>query len=252
MSYTPLYTSLDKVESITRVSFTQSSVPTRADVLSWVEQIESRVEARALGSHTATDQYIDVPMAEEIYPDYTWYYEVEDAKLRFEVEGGVVVPLGGVKYPIISVTSLYKNDEDYDSTPDWEQLTEWDGSSDDTDFMLLTTGRRDSGYALWFYDDEPEPGPKRLKATYTYGYNIDADILDDWCGLYTSIKVLTARMGSNEDSGLSMLEGGDLGVHINTNYKDRIEELRRQIVEIEIEYFPLRRAEDDDLAMEVL
>ena len=252
MSYTPVYTSFEAIEEITQITIDDRSVPSYTAVLRWIEQIESRVVARALGSHTVTDQYIDVPVGDDIYPNYTWYYEVDGARLKFDIEGGYVVPLGDVKYPVISITSLYKNDADFEDAPNWEQLTEWDGSTDDTHFMLLTSGRKNSGYALWFYEEEPEPGPKRLKMSYTYGNNIDPEILEEWVTLNVCVKILVARMGTNQKDSLATLRGVDVGRHINQNYSDRIGYLRAQIIEIEAFYFPRRRAEDDGFAMEVI
>jgi len=214
-----------------------------------IEQVEARVAERRLGSHTATDQYVDVPVTEEIYPEYTWYYEVEGAKLKFDFNEGVVVPLARVKSPIISITTLEKNDEDPDDTADWETLTEGPGAS--SHFMLLTSGTKDLGYALWFYDEEPEPGPKRLRVDYSYGYNVDSDILADWCTLNVGVKILVARLGTNQPDGLASLEGGDLGTFMNTNYRDRIALYRAEILEIEALYFP-RIPSEMDIAVEII
>jgi len=243
------YTSIEKISNLLQITIDEVSVPDEDAVTEWITEIEARVTERALGSHTATDQYIDVPTVEEIGGEYSWYYRVKNAKLKFHFAEGLVVPLGRVKSPILSITSLYKNDEDPSDAPNWEQLTE--GPGDGSHFILLTSGTKDLGYALWFYDEEPKEGPKRLKMTYKYGFNIDSNILSDWCTLNVAIKVLLARMGTNQADGLAYLEGGDLGTYMNTNYRERIEEIRKEISRIEENYFPPEEG-TSDIAVGVL
>ncbi|MHA1742537.1 MAG: hypothetical protein ACTSVD_10665 [Candidatus Thorarchaeota archaeon] len=230
------YTSISKIEDLLQITIDEASIPDENAVSQWITEFEARIEELALGSHTVTDQYIDVPLIEKIDKPYKWTFSNENAKLRFDLTKGVIVPLGDVKSPIISITALYKNDEDPDDPPNWEQLTE--GPGDGSHFMLLKSGRKEWGYALWFYDEEPEEGPKRLKLDYTYGFNIDSNILSDYCTMGVAIKVLLARMGTNEADGLAYLEGGDLGSYMNTNYRERIAILKQEMREIEEKYFP--------------
>jgi hypothetical protein len=84
--------------------------------------------------------------------------------------------------------------------------------------------------------------------SYTYGYNIDSDILSEYCTYAVGAKVILARMGSNSPDGLSWLEAGDLGSHMNTNYRERLREYRREMRRIEEDHFP-SRASEKDLAM---
>lgn len=250
-SYVCLYTSPEHVSEVTQITIDDNSVPKYETVLRWCEQIERRIIERRLGNHSAIASYIDVPYAEEPTDTYQIYYEASTDKLSLVYpRGGILVPLGAVKSPIISITKLWKNDESFDDAPVWEALVEWDGSTADSDYMLLKSGLKDSGYALWFYEDLPEFGPNRLRLKYYYGYNIHTKILGDWCSLKVGIKILLARMGTNKSSGLGMLEGDELGVFMSTNYRERIAEMRAQVDEIEAMYFPTRET-SDTLAMEI-
>jgi hypothetical protein len=178
-----------------------------------------------------------VPNQEET----SWYWTIEwtprNDTLRFSRgEGGYLVPLLNVKSPIISITELQKNDEDYADTPDWISLTE--GPADNSSFLLLTSGLKNLGYAIWFYDNLPMAGPKRLRVTYTYGYNVDNEILQRWCTLKVAIKVLVAKMGTSSASGLTELQGEGLGIYLPRQYKRRIDELKAEVAIIEKTYFP--------------
>jgi len=252
MSYRGTWTSVEKVAELVQLTIDDHSIPKQASVHDWIEQIESRVVERRLGSHSVAAEYIDVPIQADVDWDYyTLYYNVRNDKLRLSaISAGVLVPLGKVKSPVISITKLYKNDEDPEDVPVWDELTEWDGTKA-SHFMLLTSTVKGLGYALWFYDEEPEAGPKRLKMQYAFGFNIDEDIIVDWCTLHVGIKILTIRMGSNEPSGISIMEGDELGTFVTTNYEQRIAEYRRQIADIEERYFPPREQEKG-LVMEIL
>jgi len=250
MPYTPLYTSISNVEDLVQFNIDDSSIPDQDAVLVWIEQVESRVVEARLATHTATNEYINVMVGDDIADVYSWEYDVEDARLKFNLNEGIIVPLGRVKYPVISITTLEKNDEDPDSAASWDTLTEGPGAS--THFFLLTTGSKNHGYALWIYDEVPEPGPRRLRATYSYGWAVDSDILGDWCALGVAIKILVARMGTNEPDALASLDADTLGSHMNTNYAERIGFYRAQQLEIEAEYFPAQRAVEDTMAMEIL
>jgi len=240
MSYQPQYTSEEKVEGILQIDIDNDSNPSSSEVLTWIEEVEREVEERRLGSHTATDVYVDVPSLDEAAGYYSATYKAKTGQLFIATSmgAGILVPLLNIKGPIISITSLYKNDEDPSDTPDWEELTE--GPGDGSDFMLLeaTSGSKTYGYALWIYDNFPLAGPKRLKMSYTYGYNINSKILQEWCTLKVAIKVLEAKMGTSSGEGLTEFAGGDLGTYIPTQYQTRIALFKQRIKEIEATYFP--------------
>lgn len=242
-TYTPLYTSESKIEALTRVTIDSGSIPTSNETEVWIEEIEKRISEKAMGIQTVTGQYIDVQSDSLINAaDYSWEYDIADGKLKFSTGGlsGTVIPLVDVKMPVLTVTHLYVNASDPDEATTWTELTQ--GPAASSSFMLLRTGIKDLGYALWFYDNEPDSGVARIKMDYTYGYNITPQILSDYCTYGVAIKVLLARMGSNTASGLSMLEGGGLGNFMPVQYADRIAEYRTEMAEIEAKFFPSNRS----------
>jgi len=235
--YTPVYTTEANVEALTQISIDTGTVPTSTQVLDWIEEIERRIVEQALGSHAATDEYVDVPNQEDIGAYWTLEWTPKVDSLRFKYSGaGELVPLYNVKKPILSITSLYKNDEALDDAPSWTQLTE--GPANNSSFILLKSGIKGLGYALFFYDNYPSAGPKRLKVTYTYGWNVDSKILRDYCTLGVSVKVLEARMGTSSGDGLSEFQSGDFSTYIPTQYMNRIKLYKEEMKEIETKYFP--------------
>jgi len=243
-----IYVNEEDIEDLLQIDLSSSSVPDSAAVARWVDDMEAEIQARGLGSHMATDVYLDVPSGIDSVSNFDWAYNARTGNLKFDMGRGSVIPLNNIKFPVIGVTTLYKNDADVSSAPSWEALTQWDGTSASTHYMLLNSGKKSLGYALWIYDEEPLPGPKRLKMTYLYGRNVASEILSMYCTYAIAVKILMARMGSNEPDGLSMLEGGDLGSFVNRQYTERIAQYRYEMLRIEAEHFP----QDIELGMEVI
>lgn len=238
MPYSPLYISETLVEGQTQIDIGASTRPTTTQVLVWIEEIETGIVERALGSHTATDEYWDVPAQPVSAETYEPVYHVKTERLTIDGEGGLIVPLINAKKPIISITSLAKNDEALDDAPDWETLVE--GPAAGSEFVLLKSGTKALTYALFIYDNTPLPGPKRLKATYQYGWNVSSAILQEYCTLGVSIKVLEARRGTSQADGLTELTG-DLGTYIPAQYESRINQWKSRMVDIEQKHFQRRR-----------
>jgi len=231
------YTSEEAVEAITGISITDTSTPTSSQVAEWITEVEARIEERALGLHTATDEYIDVPEYNRGSGIYNFTYQADDDTVRIgSADKAHIVPLTNIRRPLISITKLEKNDESYTSTPNWVELTE--GPGDGADFLLLKGGKKQHGYALYFVDNPPRYGPKRLRINYTFGHNVNSSILKEYCTKLVAVNVLEARMGSNQIDSLSYIDGGALGVAMNTRYEERIKRWLDDIREIEERYFP--------------
>ena len=254
MAYNPLFTSEEDVESLTQLTITDASVPTSTELLDFIQQVEARVTERGLATHTAPDIYVDVPTQESVGSEYNWarqsysrfVYRIRQGQFNFNTASGLIIPLGNIQHPVIAVTTIHKNDEYPDDAPSWDLLVQWNGVVDDSSFMLLknTENQRRYGYAIFMYNAFPIVGPKRLKMTYTYGYNVDTEILKEWCTYQAAIKTLEARMGTNSVDGLSWAaDSGDLGQFVNTQYAERISLMRLRIAEIEIDHFPTDQEE---------
>jgi hypothetical protein len=242
-----IYTDEAKVESMLQLTITSSSIPTTSEVAKWISQSESSIADRSLGIHESGDVYIDVPGVDVGHRN-DWVYSARTGVLRFDMGKGMVVPLVDMKTPIVSITSLAKNDSSPEAAPSWDALTGWDGSSSGTNYMLMKAGDRQLGYAIWFYDDYPMQGLNRVKLNYTFGHNVDSEIIGQYCTYDVAIKVLMARMGTNEPDGLSMLEGGALGSFVPRQYQERIAEFRYEMLKIEVNHFP----SDKEIAIDVI
>jgi len=231
------YVSEEDVEALTQITINESSVPTSTQVSAWITQVEARVEERALGSHTATDEYIDVPAYTSNTGIYNYRYNSDTDIVQFgDPQSPNIVPLTSIRRPLISITKLEKNDEDYTESPNWVELTE--GPADGADYLLLRSGGKQHGYALYFIDNPPKPGPKRLRISYSYGHNVSTSILKEYCTKLVAVNVLEARMGTSSVDGLSYLDAGAFGVAMNTRYVERIQRWLEDIREIEDRYFP--------------
>ena len=242
MSYSPVYTTIEKVSSLIQVDLDTTSVPKIDEVLVYIQESEAKVIDRGLGSHNATNAYIDVPVTGSSQSSYT--FDLTDDVVLAE-RTGLVIPLGMIKHPIISVSNLAKNEASIGAAPVWEALTQWSDSAA-SDFMLLKSGRRDAGYALYIYENIPSiQGPNRLKMTYLYGSNVPTAILSDYCTLDVAIRVLMVRMGTNEIDGLSRVYGNNVGSAMVTNYTERIAEMKEKMALIEIMHFPGRSGESN-------
>jgi len=232
------YTDETKVEAITQFDIDATTNPSTSEVAQWITEIEADADARKLGSYTATDQVVDVPARLDYPPKDTiaWLYAIT-GKRWAEIANRVVIP---PFIPIISITNLYRNKADYTQEPDWDQLTEGPGSGDS--FILLkkeTKAKLFLGFAIYFYANTPYTGYQKVRMTYTYGWNINTDIIGEWCTLKVALKVLDAVMNATSPIGV-----GDYGVQdvrIGIDPKRRRLDIIERIKELEELYFPTRK-----------
>lgn len=231
------YCSETDVEALTQITISSSTTPTSIQLAQWIDWAEARVTENSLGRHTITDEYLDIPSYTEKEGVYNWEYNSDQDRISFgENLNGLIIPFTNSRRPIISINHLYKNDQSYSSAASWTELTE--GPGDGSDFLLLKGGGKQQGYAIYIYDNAPVSGPKRLKLDYDYGLNLANSILKEYCTKLVSINVLQARMGTSSIDGLSYLDGGDMGTSLNTRYRERIEEWKADVAEIERRFFP--------------
>lgn len=234
------YTTEALIEAATQVDITTTSDPSTSEVAEWISEVEAAMDAELLGSYTATNEEIDVARVWLPRKDtLEWIKGIVARSIPLDIQGEVVIP---EKKPIISMTSLAVNDNTLTEAPSWTTLTEWDGSSADTDYLviqkLMKTGIM-LGIGWYFYgDNKPKQGKKRIKATYTYGYNVPTKILQRYATLKVAIQVLETVMLSGEPTRIASYTGGDFQSFINTQLDPLIEGFRRKIEEIEDRYFP--------------
>ena len=233
---------ISDVEAYTQFTASSITTPSLQEETEWLAQAETEIEENSLGEHLIENIYLDVPSRETNRGVYDAEWDSKADHLYTQIgKRGLIVPLTNIKRPLLKITILEKNDEDYSADTDWTELTE--GPADGASYIILESGDKQHGYALMFFDNYPLYGPKRLRLSYQYGENINTGILREWVAKTVAVNVLGALMGTNSPTGLRILDmGGDVPFVYNTNYKDRILEYKTRLKEIEDKYFPVKKS----------
>jgi hypothetical protein len=231
MTYTPVYTSLDAIQSLLQIKIESDTHPNITDVLSWIEEVETDLKDKSLGTYT-TSGYVtfDFP-----YTNKTWK---DTVALRYsDIPVNIVGKVVSLPFsPIISITSMDYNAASLDTATDWTQLTE--GPGVDSDFIILKD-TDNNGYALFLYGSSIDNyGRQKLRASYTYGHAVEAVVLREYATLKVCKKVLFARVMSAQPVGISKYRGPDLQEFINTELTDIESKLDDRIKEIEDQLLP--------------
>jgi len=230
------YTSETDVEAFTQMDIKDDTNPNSTEVGNWIDEVEAMIDAQLLGTYTATDVKIDVePTFAYAKNTIKWLEEVSTYGYS-EPRARIVIP---PYLPIISVTKLYRNTASLSQAENWEELVEGPGAN--THFIVLKRRTKTGallGFAFYIYDNIPTAGRERLKATYTYGWNLSTNILREYATLKVAEKVLTARVLSGEPVGIASYTGPDLQSFVNTQYQAMLDYIERRTKEIEERYFP--------------
>jgi len=229
------YTSTTLVRGVTQFTDSGSTTPTTTQIEQWITEVEADADAMALGSYTLTDYLVDVLPGMD-YPAKDTLAALEAmAGLRFdEIKNLVVIP---PFTPIVSISSLSRRTSALGSTDAWEALTE--GSSADQHYVQLKRKTRSNkylGFALYFHHKNPEPGYQRVKMTYNHGWDLDTNIIGEWCTLKVALKVLLAELRAETPVG-----AGDYSIadtRVGVDIERRIVTTKERIKEIEERYFP--------------
>ena len=239
MTYTPKYSSQAKVTGITQFTPGVSTTPTETQVLTWIEEVEADVDARCLASYTATDQIIDI-VPELNYPSkgtIAWLEAVAGASYD-EISASILIP---PFLPFVSITSLYRRTTGLSETAAWELLTEGPGSS--ASFIIVKKRSKTNQYlgtGIYFYQNNPDIGYGRIKATYLYGWNLSTTIIGEWVTLKVAVKVFEALKEANTPYGSGDYSLADLRVGL-VDLEARSKGLLMRTEEIERQYFPERK-----------
>ena len=230
------FTTVEDIENLLQIDIKVSTKPSIAQVEDYIRQVDAQIDSRRLSLHSSDVlMKIDVIDATTLVKDSIKW--VQDG---MPSTGGVVVvpPLT----PIIDVCSgtLSMNSADISQAASWTLLVE--GGGDSTDFIVLRKRAKNNkylGYALYFYSSNaPAGGYQRLRGTWTYGYNIDEHILNEWATLKASEKVINARLFSGQPMNVASYTGGSMNTYVNTEYENQIAYIRERCREIEERYFP--------------
>jgi len=228
-----LYTTLDDIMGETQMGIDGNSRPSVRTVKKWITRISAHIDDQLLGTYSET-KYVDVSnVAEKTSEPVTYNYASDILNFGMGADG-VYVPVTSLKQPITSITTLSKNDEAITSAPSWEELTKWTGAVA-SDWGEILSQNHVMG--IYIFDDEPLVGFNRLKVVYSYGYNIDSDVLNEYCTLAVAIKVLSARTLAGRPGNMRQIAGVDLVDFIDfTN--SLIGYWKGRMKNIEDDYFP--------------
>jgi len=228
MAYTPKYTSERLVEGLLQIDISDSTSPNSSEVLKWIEEVEKYIDEHGWGSQTVTDELIDVPQRAFLENDIL----PEQAETVTRDIGRIVI---FPKRPIISIASLFVNEADLDEAENWK--ARYEGKGTNKHFIKLHAGRKKLAYGVFFHTEPPQPGYQRVKASYTWGWNVDSKILQKYATLKVAVQVLYAKMATSEPTGVTSFVGpGFTTAVMTTQYSERIERFERKIKEMEAEF----------------
>lgn len=229
------YTSTTLVTGVTQFTDSESTTPTTTQIEQWITEVEADADARALGEYTLTDQLIDVlPGLDYPAKDTLAWLEALAGQRYEEVSNLVVIP---PFIPIVNINSLSRRTSVLGSTDVWEALNE--GTTADKhyiQFMKKTKTNQYLGFAIYFHHSNPSPGYQRIKMTYNHGWNLDSNIIGEWCTLKVALKVLAARLEAETPVAAADYGIGD--TRVGVDLERRIAVTERRIKEIEDRYFP--------------
>jgi len=237
MSYSTRFTSEILVEGLLQIDITSSTKPTTTQVLNWIQEVEDGMMERnlAIASTDALTKFDVMPTNSYDRGTVAWVY----AGLPSDSDGKVVVP---PFVPIVEIFSgtLSRNNSSLTETADWDVLSE--GPGNDSDYVILRRRTRNNkyyGYAIYFYGDVPYSGRDRVRGTWSYGYNVDTQILQEYATLKVCEKVILARLMSGQPSNVATYTAGnDLNSYVNTQFETQLQYIKDRIIEIEKLHFP--------------
>jgi len=238
---TTRWTSIQDVERFLQVTLDANSKPSDAEVLDFIDEIESGILKEGWGTQTAVSgTVLDVdPTSAISRGSVAWWTQ----GLPENSQGRVVIP---PYKPIISVISgsFFKDESSLSQAENWTLLNCKDNipSITDTDFMILKkenhkTGNFD-GIAFYFYNNQPAAGYRKLSGGWVYGYNVDTKILREYATLKVCEKVILARLFSGQPMNIASFTGGDMEGWINTQFQVQMAYIQQRCDEIKKRHFP--------------
>lgn len=187
MSYIPQFTNLSSVSALTGETIDDTSDPTTAQVLEWIEEVEMEMIANGYSTEELTGIIMDIPEgdASRSDPVVSWIYD----DVSFLSGKVVILP----RIPFVSVANVQRNVTGYSQDPDWEDLTEGPGSS--SHFLIIRNPYKAGlrGVALYFYSNAPSVGFQKLKLDYTWGYDLPKTVLREYATCKASIMLLYSK-----------------------------------------------------------
>lgn len=239
--YAPIWTSITDIERFLQIDLDADTKPSDGEVLEFIDEVEASMTKERWGTQTAVSgTAIDIsPTGAISQGSVAWWLQgLPDGEM-----GRVAIPQF---LPIVSVTSgsVYRNNADLSNAPSMELLVCKDNlpGASDTDFMMIKkvnhkTGN-DDGIALYFYNNIPTAGRRRITAEWVYGYNIATKILREYATLKVCEKVILARLFSGQPMNVATFDGGGMNVYVNTQFEVQQAYIDKRTAEIERRHFP--------------
>lgn len=189
MSYNPVFTEFSSIKAMTGEEIDDTSSPTSAQVLQWIEEVEQDMIGKGYNTQALTDVIMDVPEGEP-GEDINLLQRGLIYSTRYYSQGKVVTLPHS---PFVSVANIKRNVAGYTETPDWEDLTEGPGSG--THFIIVKGSFKQGlrGISLYFYENAPYSGIQKMKLDYTWGYELPPTVLRDFATCKVSLMFLYAK-----------------------------------------------------------
>ena len=204
------YTSEANVEDELQTEISSATNPSRSAVTRWIAQVEAEIDERTLYQYTATDEVDAVgtrPTDLQYWGRLWWpnpFFSPRVGLIPYFYRD-VLYPS---HLPIVSVTTLYVNENQPSAEPSWTQLYEFatagQTSSFTLDYVGVAGGRL--GTAVRFYRSWPKTGSSRIKMTYVYGYNFSMNNLEEYATKKVALQVLRAKAAA-PDMALDLSTG---------------------------------------------
>lgn len=234
MAYQPKYTSEVKIEAELQMTIDTGTKPTTAQVLVWIEEVETEILDAGLGQATASNVTMDVPeeLEQELPPKGTmaWFEEITHPYWDWKRTGRTVYP--DLK-PIVAVSAVYRRTSGLGATEVWSALTE--GLANDFVILKASTKGGLLGYAFYFFDNLPSVGIQRVKATYTYGLDLSTAVLSEYATWKACLRVLFALSNTSSPTGTRQFVGG-LQAYVPTQYAAKMTQLIERITKWELDW----------------
>lgn len=235
MSYNPQFTEISSVAALSGETIDDTSDPTAAQVLQWIEEVEMEMVERGFSTNALAGVIMDVPEGPVSGSMYTVGNMTQIVKNPSRFGGGLTVTLPNV--PFISVDNVQRNIRGYKQDTVWEDLTEGPGTG--SDFLIVKRQFRAGlrGVSLFFYNNVPQSGYQRLKLDYVWGFDLPEKVLREYATDRVAVMFLFSKYLRKEP----LFDINVAGFRSQLNpFTDVHQTILDRIEEIEYDWLPSR------------
>lgn len=226
------YTTEALIEAFLGITIDATSSPTSTQLVEWIEEAEQEIDDRAGVSFTSVLNTNEIYNLDE-YSYYSrpafqshYYCETMYPELRLKL----------TKRPIVSVTSLFRNQASHTGADEWSALTENTGTGGD-----YVVDKR-SGEII-FLRAFPIPQKRSVKITYNHGHSTIPKTVQRLATLIVAKTIVLYKMSNSQYSstdnitieGISISKGVSQSVSYIDKLTDEIEKLFQNIGDVRTE-----------------